>query len=282
MKKFLAVFDGLNFSESTMQYAVAISRQCNAHLVGLFLDDSTRHSYGVPEIIHYKGKNLDRHLQRLHDYEREKRDQSVKIFQEGCSKTSGLTWSVHRNLDIALQVALHESIYADLLIINSSETLTHFTERPPTRFIRDLLSEVQCPVLLVPAIYNSIDEIILLYDGSPSSVYAVRTFSYVMEGINSDATQVITVKEPGQSLHIPDGRLIKEFVKRHFPVAKYNVLTGDAEEKLPRQLLKEKNSPVVVLGAYRRTRLSRLFKPSMADNLLEHVKMPLFIAHSKT
>jgi nucleotide-binding universal stress UspA family protein len=282
MKKFLAVFDGLNFSDSTMQYAIAVSKQCNAHLVGLFLDDSTRHSYGVPEIIHYKGKNLDRHLQRLHDFEREKRVQSVKVFEEACSKAGGLNWSVHRSLDIALQVALHELIYADLLIISSGETLTHFTEKPPTRFIRDLLSDVQCPVLLVPSVYNSIDEIILLYDGSPSSVYAVRAFSYVMDGINNATTQVITVKEPGQSLHLPDGRLIKEFVKRHYPDAKYNVLTGDAEEKLPKQLLKEKKSPVVVLGAYRRNRLSRLFKPSMADNLLEHIKMPLFIAHSKT
>ena len=36
MKKFVAAFDGLNFSESTLEYAVEIAKGAKAHLVGVF------------------------------------------------------------------------------------------------------------------------------------------------------------------------------------------------------------------------------------------------------
>jgi hypothetical protein len=60
-------------------------------------------------------------------------------------------WNIAYTHDrnIAIQELKHESIYT-LLIIDSKETLTHYTEKLPTRFIRDLLSDAQCPVLIVP------------------------------------------------------------------------------------------------------------------------------------
>ena len=81
---------------------------------------------------------------------------------------------------ISLPELLHESIYADLLIIDSKETLTHYEEEVPTRFIRDLLTDVQCPVLLVPQKYKPVKKIVLLFDGEPSSVHAIKMFSYIL------------------------------------------------------------------------------------------------------
>jgi len=46
-------------------------------------------------------------------------------------------------------------------------------------------------------------------------------------------------------------------------------------------LKKEKNSTLVVLGAYRRSMVSRWFRESMADVLMRDLKLPLFIAHNK-
>jgi hypothetical protein len=41
MKKIISAFDGLKFSNSTMQHAIHIAKQSNAHLVAAFLDDFT-------------------------------------------------------------------------------------------------------------------------------------------------------------------------------------------------------------------------------------------------
>lgn len=51
MKKIIAVFDGLKFSNSTRDYAIQMASENNAHLVGLFLDDPFYQSYKVYDLI---------------------------------------------------------------------------------------------------------------------------------------------------------------------------------------------------------------------------------------
>lgn len=281
MQKFVAAFDGLNFCESTMSYALFLSEQCHAHLFGVFLEDFTRHSYSAADITRYEGASFDDHLQELNQKDKEEREESIEKFEEAC-RTAGVNHSIHRDRNIALQELLHESVYADLLIINSLETLTRYEEPVPTRFIRDLLNDVQCPVVLTPPKYRPFQKVCFLYDGGPSSVHAVRMFNYLFAPLKDWEIEVVTVKGTGESLHLPDNRMMKEFMKRHHPKAEYTVLKGYPEDEVINYLQKQKEEVLVVLGAYRRSRLSRLFKPSMADYLMQHLKLPLFIAHNKT
>ena len=45
MKKIIAALDGLKYSESVVKYAVYLAKQNSSHLVGVFLEDFTYHSY---------------------------------------------------------------------------------------------------------------------------------------------------------------------------------------------------------------------------------------------
>lgn len=74
---------------------------------------------------------------------------------------------------------------------------------------------------------------------------------------------------------------MREFIKRHFPKAKYIVAKGQAEEQILGHLRYHKGNEMVVLGAYRRSEISRWFKTSMADTLMQELDTPLFIAHNK-
>ena len=281
MTKFIAAFDGLDFSHSTMSYSIFLAKRSDAHLIGVFLDDFMRRSYGVTDIAHYETSDVDRQIHRLDEKDKEERDENVKLFEKACQAT-GINYSIHRDKNVAIQELLHESIYADLLIISENETVTRYEEPVPTRFIRNLLNDVQCPVVVAPSKYQPVSKLILLYDGAPSSVHAVRTFSYLFEPLKNYETEIITVKSMDESLHLPDGKLIKEFIKRHFPKAEYIVLKGQAEDVIIKYLQREKKHSLVVLGAYRRTSFSRMFRASMADYLLQYLELPLFIAHNKS
>jgi K+-sensing histidine kinase KdpD len=127
-----------------------------------------------------------------------------------------------------------------------------------------------------------IDKIILLYDGEPSSVYAIKMFSYLLPQLKYLDTEVVTVKSEKRSLHLPDNRLMKEFMKRHFPNAFYKVMKGYAEDEIVKYLKQQNENTLVVLGAYRRNSVSRWFRESMADILMKELKLPLFIAHNKS
>lgn len=279
MKKIIAAFDGLKYSESTKQYALHIAKQTNTHLVGVFMDDSIYTSYKIYDLIAKEGVS-DEKLEKLAEKDRNTRIEAAEDFEAAC-REAGIEYTIHHDRNIAIQELKHESIYADMLIIDSKETLTHYGERMPTRFIRELLSDTQCPVMVVPQKFKSIEKVVLLYDGEPSSVIAVKMFSYLLPQLKHLETEVISVNPINDTLHMPDNRLMKEFMKRHYPEAKYNVMKGWAEDEIVKLLKQTTGNPVVILGAYRRGAVSRWFKESMADILMREVKLPLFIAHNK-
>jgi nucleotide-binding universal stress UspA family protein len=278
MKKIIAVIDGLKYSDSTTDYAISIAKQTGSHLVGVFLDDFTYHSYKVYDLVNDRSYIDEQRMAKLDKNDEEARQVSAAKFSEACQAAS-LNFAIHHDRNIAIHELLHESIFADLIIIDNKETFTHYEERIPTRFVRDLLSEVQCPVLVVPKRFTPFDKAVLLYDGEPASVYAIRTFNYLFSEYKSLDVEVISVKNIRESMHVPDNRLMKEFMKRHFPQAKFTVLRGDAISEILDQLKGKDENSLIVLGAYNRGMVSRWFRPSAADILMEELNKPLFIAH---
>lgn len=278
MKKIIAVFDGLRFSESTLRYAIALASEQPAHLVGLFLDDFTYNSFSMYKLI--KSGAQPAAIRQYEEEDKKKRAAAAAHFEDAC-RQAHLTHSIHHDRSIAIQELLHESIYADLLIISAHETFVHDEAPLPTQFLRDLLAEVQCPVLVVPSAYHEIKRIMLLYDGEPSSVHAIKMFNYLFPDLQKLETEVLSVNRPETGLHLEEGRLMKEFMKRHFPHATYKVEKGQPEEEIVDYLQKQTDGTLAVLGAYRRGTVSRWFRPSMADVLTKAVSVPLFIAHNK-
>lgn len=278
MLKYIAAFDGLKYSLSTRDYAIQLSRQAYAHLVGVFLDDATYTSYKIYEMITETGVSEAR-VKELENMDAEKRRQAATDFETVCS-AEGMACDVHHDRNVALKELIHESLFADLLIIDRKETLTHYEEAIPTRFIRDAITEVHCPVLLVPVNYQPVEQILLLYDGSPDSLYALRIFSYVCSAIKYLPTQMVQVEE--DVVNAPsDAPLLKEFMKRHFPAATTTLLHGNPETAIRKFIMDQTAHTMVVLGAYGRSGFSRWMRPSMADRLQEQIEVPLFIAHRK-
>ncbi|MDX2049072.1 MAG: universal stress protein [Chitinophagaceae bacterium] len=277
MQKIAAAFDGLKYSAATRDYALYLAKQTGAHLVGIFMDDPTYTSYKIYELLTKQGLSENR-LKKSEAKDKATRNAAADDFEKNCQK-EGLKYTIHHDRNIAIQELKHESIYADLLIIDSKETLTHYDEDMPTRFIRDLLGDAQCPVLLVPQKYKPVQKIILLYDGAPSSVHALKMFSYLLPRLKELATEVILVNPVNKSLHLPDNKLMKEFLKRHYPDAKLKVMKGTAEDEIVKYLKQQPENTLVIAGAYRRGTVSMWFRESMADVLMKKLKLPLFIAH---
>ncbi len=277
MKKFIAAFDGLDFSESTMNYAIFIARNCEAHLCGVFLEDFTRHSYGMADITRFEGSHFEQHVSLMEKRDRKRRRASVTKFEEACLNAE-LDFSVHRNHSLAAKELVKESVYADLLLVSSGESLTRFDESAPTRFVHDILQKARCPVVVLPHTYQPVEKIILLYKGETSSVLAFRLFSYLFESVKEVETEVLMIKEPDDAEDFPEPGLFREFLRFHFPNIRFVLLKGYAEEELPGYIEREKKIPLVVLEAYSRGGITHLFQRTLADQL-RSFQVPLFIGH---
>ena len=279
MKKIIAAFDGLKYSPATTEYAVHIAKQSHAHLVGIFLDDMIYHSFRFTDVI--EGDEVsDKKLKKLTEKDVATRNHAVLQFKIACEH-AGIEFSVHHDKNVAVKDLLHESIYSDLLIVGKKENFTIYHDKFPSDFIQDILADVQCPVMAVPEKYKPLQSVIFLYDGDPSSVYAIKMFCYDLAALSHLPAKVLSVKPLKQSLHLPDNNLMKEFMKRHLPKAEYIVLKGEAENTILTYLQQQTEESLVILGAYRRSRVSRWFRESMADVLMKNTNFPLFVAHNK-
>ena len=281
MKKIIVAIDGLNYKPSVIELAISWSIHTNSHLVGVFLHDKTYRSYEIYDTD--KGMLLsDESIEKAAAHDEQVRADAIAKFKEACSLKK-IAYTVRIDINIALRELVHESLYADMLVINSGEHFNHYpTISRPSAFVKELLESVQCPVLLAPDKVQPIDKAVLLYDGSQSSVIAIKRFCDQATRYSPSLTaiEVLTIKDTGAPLHLKDYKLIKEYLKRHFPKAKFSVLAGEPRKKIAAVLKREHSGTLAVLGAYQRGMVSRWFRPSMADILLSMVRLPLFIAHT--
>lgn len=277
MKKIIAAFDSLHFSEATSQYAIQVARQNNAHLVGVFLDDRSYAGYRMPEMI-ITQKQGSQQAKFSGAAVAEAPMQAAEEFELACQKGK-VEYNIHHDHKLAVRELQHESIYADLLVINSRETMGDESGKHPSRFIRELLGELHCPVLLVPQKYTAFQHVVLLYDAEPACMHAIKLFSYLMPQLKHLTIELLAVNPENDTLHIHDNRLIKEYMKRHYPEAQFTALKGIAEAEIERYLSKQGDGTLVVMGAHRRGAFSRWVWVSMSDILLDETALPLFISY---
>ena len=276
MKRIIAAFDGLKYCESTAAYAIDVAKKCHAAVIGVFLEDVTYHSFSLVNMAE-QDNAIESHTRHLSSADQQSRDHSVKLFIHSC-KNARVKYTIHRDRNIAIQELLQESLFADLIIVQKKETLTHFSEDSPTRFIADLLERTSCPVLLVSEYYHPMEETLFLYDGGPSAMFALKQFSCIFSG-KTGSLQVLSVRQEKQEQVLPDAHLFKEWVNDHFASLQYAILSGRSEEEIIAQLKREARYPVVILGAYGRSRASRWVRPSLADRIMNQFDLPLFIAN---
>lgn len=275
MNKIIAAIDSLRPSDATMQYAIDLAKKNGAHLVGVFLDDYSYTSYTIYDLV--KEGEMVRSARRMDDKDVKTRAQSAARFRQSCTE-AGIAFSIHHDKGYAMDDLVHETTFADLLIIDIRETLEHYPQKAPTDFIKELLIKSNCPVIIVPHVFKTVEQVIFLYDGELSSVRALKSFHYAIPAFIPYKLKTLFVNWTGIGNHLPDDHLLKEWMKRHHENVEYLILQGDPEEEIVNFLREQKEVSLVILGAYRRSRLSRWLKPSKADILMRELKTLLFVA----
>lgn len=279
MNKVIVAIDGLKYSQSAVSHAVQIAHGKSIHLVGVFLDDFSRNSFGVVDITSHEG-SFESYYRELRHKDEEERRHATAVFEQACKKAH-IPFTIHHDKDIAQQELLTESVYADLLIIDKTQTFSRYEQQPPSPFLQDLLAGAHCPVLLVPEHYRPVEKVVFLYDGSPSSVFAFKAFHQLLPMLVIKEVSVLTVQPDDKALPAHEKELMKELVGLEYTNANFVTLHGDAAFEITNYLSRQKKEVLVVLGAYDRGRLSRWARTSMADVLLNNLQVPIFVAHNK-
>lgn len=273
MKKIILVFDGTHFSDGAFEFARRLNTLQPLLLTGVFLPQVE-----LANLWSYANNGGSPFIPLLEGRESELIQQNIERFEKLC-QANGIDYSVHKDIfDFALPELEKESRYADLLILGTEIFYENMgTSNGPNEFLMDALHGVSCPVLLVPEKFDFPDSIILAYDGSESSVFAIKQFAYLLPELgNKDV--LLVYAEDDATREIPDKVQIEELAARHF-----NKLSLFKLEISPKKFfhtwLLEKKSALLVSGSYGRSGLSRLFRKSFITEVIRDHRLPVFIAH---
>jgi len=276
MEKILLAMDAMHINTQTIEFSCYLSRLTGSRLTGVFLEDLlSEPAFGAfqQEVQMQAGGAIETQTASTRA---EITDANIQLFRKAC-EARGVVPNIHRDRGIPLNEVIRESRFADLVVVDAETSFTRERGPLPGKFVKDVLQDSECPVIIAPYTFHTIDEVIFAYNGSASSVWAIKQFTYLFPELKQKKAIVVDVKEKDDGA-IEEQYKMKEWLRQHYSNVEVKILTGDASDELFGYLIDKKNA-IVAIGAYGRGWLSRLLKPSQARIIVKTVNLPLFIAH---
>lgn len=273
-KRIILATEGDRISTSTLRYAIDIAKESGSVLVGVFMRDLKYAGFTYATML---GTSSSAYAV-LGKAEKAATEKNIRHFQERCS-AAGVAHHVVLDQDAPIAGLIEESAFADLIITDSRMNISSLLPDTPSSSLRDILVDAHCPILIVPNAYRSIRHTTLTYDGSPSSIYAMRMFRYIFPEWADRRTTLLSVIDIRESTHLKSNDAIRELSSGLYPNLKYQVLKGEPATAITKYMKKDGADSIIVMGAYGRNALSRLLHQSLSNMLIKEAKVLIFIAH---
>jgi len=274
MNKILIAFDDRHFSEGAMNFLIRLNEMQPLLLTGIFLsepDYARAWSYytgsiAAPALLPYNEK-----------INREAIQKNIERFEKVC-RHNDIDYRTRKTVgDLALQELKKETRFADTCVIGSEVFYKNFGTDQPNEYLQDALHYAECPVLLVPEKFDFPETNILAYDGSESSIYAIKQYACIFPEMSKKETLLVFAKEEiGTSL--PDDEYIKELAACHYNDLTLMKLHSNSKKEF-NDWIKNKKGSILVSGAFGRSVLSQLFRKSFIAGAISDHQLPIFVSH---
>lgn len=274
MKKVIIVFEGTRFATSSFNFALHLNSLHPIVLTGVFLPQTDISSVWS----HAPGGGTgNRFVPLMEEVDAEVIQRNVETFSKLCVKNE-IEFNVHKDvMDFALPALKRETRFADLLVIESETFYGNVEPNDRNAYLHEALSQSECPIIVIPEQNDSPTSLVLTYDGSRSSVYALKQFAYLFPEMTSLPALLVYVD--GGEDDFPDSPNIKELAARHYSNLTFLKLDMDPKKYFP-TWLSEKKGAMLVAGAFGRSMLSRLVRPGFVSQIISEHLVPVFIAHT--
>lgn len=264
---------------NALDFACFIARLTSSRLSVLAVETLQTENIPVVKRVHgmtYVATVTDEQIAG-NDTLRETYSRNTMMFENFC-QSRGVNISVQHLKNPSLDDMILETRFADMLIVDPDMSLDGGIEDLPTRFIKELLSKSECPVILAPLSFDSIDEILFAYDGGKSAVFAIRQFTNLFPELTGKKIIVLQVNEQPSDDAVTEREKIQKLLQLHYSGIDFITLHGNSSDELLSYLIGKRNI-FVVMGAFGRNMVSNFFKQSTAQRILSTLNLPVFISH---
>ncbi len=273
MKKIIIALDGKHFPHGAFEFVKSINNRNKVLLAGVFLSP-----VDYSKVLAFTGMEG---VALMPDWISRNEDDvmvssNIHMFEDACN-AEGIEYRVHKDTDMmAISSLIEETRFADLLLVSSELFYENVQKEQPNFYLEEVLKKAECPVMLVPEDYREPSQNILTYDGTESSVFAIKQFAYILPELTSGETVLLSAV--GHKDELPEYSMISELVARHYTNLKIMSLPLVNRTDFVEWIRKQRPG-IVVMGAFSRSLISQLFKKSLANRVIHDIKMPIFISH---
>ena len=272
MKKILLVCDGDNFPSGATKFIHFLRQSEPIYVKGLFI-----HTPDVAELIPVGFIPVSGPCVKLEEKEqqlvRKSQDQFTSAFEN-----TGIKYVIHPHSgEWDRDLFIKESRFADLVVISEELFCANVVESQPNCYMIEALRLSECPVVVVPENFKSVEHVAFAYDGGKESMHAIKQFAYLFPVFTELPAEFVHIKEDAKNV-IPEKSLLAEYTFAHFESQFTSKLHFDPEKYLT-SWLENKRNVFMVSGSFSRSAVSNTFKKSFADRVIAEHSCPLFIAH---
>ena len=270
MKKVLIAFDGSHFSHGAFEFVKRLNGIQKVLATGIFLP-----AINYNEILYsFGGMTGPLYYEEVNLKDTSILQENIDLFKQLCVQNE-IEYKVHPHIekDVILELK-RESRYADVLLISSTLFYENMGKETHDDYIENILHKSECPVVLLPENDNAPENIILAYDGSESSVYAIKQFAYLF----SEFAHIKTTLVYAGPNNIPNLAYINELVCSHFTDLEILELKTTPRKYFDTWLQNVKR-PMLITGSHARTAMSEMLKESFVTKTIQNLNIPIFIAH---
>ncbi|MCW3091985.1 MAG: universal stress protein [Ferruginibacter sp.] len=278
MEKILLAVDAVNPKKNALDFACYLARLTKSRVTGVFLENQLAAEAPVLSQVHGAVYSDEEEHELPGDYSTKMKliSSNIAAFREGCINQE-VNFNVRRHRGFPANDLIKESRFADVLVVDAETSFHNRYEGTPTDFVHEILINAECPVIIAPESFSGIDEIIFIYNGSTSSLFAIKQFTYLFSQLFNKKVCVVQMNEPDE-WNDQDTAKLKEWLNAHYYAVDFQSLHEETESGLISYLLNKKNI-FLVMGAYEHFPLAHYFKNRNADLLIQTIMKPIFIAH---
>lgn len=269
MKKMLILFNERGISHNVMDFAIQLVKHEQFKLNGIFIvplkPGEEDYHFSHDSDLTDAGVTAKTFTDEADQFQQEK----IKDFENICRKER-LNFDIQVVRKGIIDTLIDETAFADLVLCDNSMRGWNFS-------MNNFISAAHCPVFLIPQSGAFFKEIVFTYDGGLSSIHAIKQFTYMFPWCSQYKVYLVSVL-PINVRHIEYEALVREWVLLHYPDCEIIILKGELKPEIAAFINAGKDN-VVVMGAYGRSSLSRIFKESLAVAVIDRTSAPVFISH---
>ena len=281
MKRILLCLDASLYSTVCIQYAAWIAKHSGA-FIQVFHVKETR-QYEIPMLADLGGslgaqpyQNMIGQLTRIEEEKARLVHASVSsVFEEAGLQESYAFESRSGTLVDSVQEMEDEQVY-DMIILGKRGENANFAKGHLGSAMERVIRSTEVPCFVCNREYRNVKKLLIAYDGSPSSRYALDWLA-LTEPFRSAGIHLVVVNDEHHEERCAQHLKTAEQTLRDNRISPTTqMLTGEVEQCLE-QYVEQENIDLLIAGARGHSRLREFFIGSTTTELLRRCQIPVLL-----